>query len=99
LVQPLVASPSAIAMPSPCHTVTALPDGRVLFLETIKYLFGQNARAAHNSSSNRVFHFRHYPDLPFFLLFQESLPKRMIDQLGDAAILTVVRFVHRTPAI
>ena len=55
--------------------VTAHPHCRVLFLETVKYLFGQNARAAHNSSSNRVFQFRHHPDLPFFLLFQESLPK------------------------
>ena len=36
---------------------------------------GQHARAAHNSSSNRVFQFRHHPDLPFFLLFQESPPK------------------------
>ena len=55
--------------------VTAHPHCRVLFLETIKYLFGHNTRAAHNCSSNRVFQFRHYPDLPFFLLFQESLPK------------------------
>jgi hypothetical protein len=54
---------------------TALPHCRVLFLQTIKYLFGQNTRAAHNSSSNRVSQFRHHTDLPFFLLFQECLPK------------------------
>jgi hypothetical protein len=54
--------------------VAAHPHCRVLFLQTIKHLFGQNARAAHKSSSNRVFQFRHHPGLSFFLLFQENLP-------------------------
>src|SRR5438445_5777917 len=55
--------------------VTAHPHCRVLFLQTIKHLFGQNARAAHNSSSNRVFQFRHHPDLPFFLLSKRASRK------------------------
>ena len=80
--------------------VTAHPYSRVLFLQTIKHLFGQNSLATHNSSANRVFQSRQYPDLSFLLLFQES-PKRMIVQLDDVvpSILTVVPFVHRTAAI
>ncbi|OLE20672.1 MAG: hypothetical protein AUG50_00065 [Betaproteobacteria bacterium 13_1_20CM_3_63_8] len=78
-----------------------LPHGRVLFLQTIKHLFGQNSLATHNSSANRVFQFRQHLDLSFLLLVQDGSPKRMIDQLDNAlpAILTVVPFVHRIAAI
>jgi hypothetical protein len=61
--------------PQPSSRCTTLA---YFILQTIKYIFGRNTRAAHDPCLNRIFQFHDHPALPFRLLLQESLRKNKI---------------------
>jgi hypothetical protein len=74
-----IASSRIDAVPErPASAVLALYHARVFILQTIKYIFGGNTRAAHDPCLNRIYQFHDHPALPFRLLLQESLRKNKI---------------------
>ena len=74
-----IASSRIDAVPErPASAVLALYHARVFILQTIKYIFGGNTRAAHDPCLNRIYQFHDHPALPFRLLLQDSLRKNKI---------------------